>query len=369
MVEDLQIGGIEKVIASIVIGLDRTKFLPEVWCLAKGGAIAVDLAQNDIPIRILGMMNYHNPLAILKLARLLREVPPEILHTHGYFAGTFGRLAAFFASVPVTITHVHSTYTGYLRRHLWMEKFLSFFTDQIICISEAVRNFVVETEGVQKGKTCVIHNGVDLSFAVSTGRDRRAVRSLLKIQEDEVVLACVASLTPVKGHAVLLDAFHKALEDGLKGKLLLIGSGPLKQELEKQAETLGISSRVIFAGERWDVADLLHGSQIVVLSSVEREGLGISLIEAMVAGLPLIGSKLGGIPEVIEDRVNGLLVTPGSSVELASAMITLGLDSALRKQMGEMGKKRYQESFTLPEMLRKIETLYDNLLQRRAHAS
>ncbi len=112
LVEDLKIGGLERVIESIVTGLDKDRYDAEVWCLAHGGEIAEDLIEKGIIVKILGMKSYYNPLKIIALSRLIKKEKIKILHTHGYFGSTFGRLAAILARVPVIIAHVHSTYCG-----------------------------------------------------------------------------------------------------------------------------------------------------------------------------------------------------------------------------------------------------------------
>lgn len=368
IVEDLKIGGIEKVIAAIVLDLDKDKYRPEVWCLARGGAVADDLVNRGVPLKILHLSSYHNPFNVARLSRLISESRADILHLHGNFAGTFGRLSALLRRPPVVLYHVHSTHYDYGRRSIFIERFLSHFTDRLICISVAVQSFIVQEEGIPETKTCVIYNGVDSKFASSVGGDLLAKKAFWGINDNDTVITITASLRPIKGHSVLLEAFRRVLESGVNGKLLIVGDGPLKPEIQLTAERLGISKRVIFAGERTDVIDMLKMSHIFVLPSVGREGLGIALIEAMAAGLPLVGSRLGGIPEVIHDGVNGLLVTSGSADELASAIIRLARDASLREEMGRNGMRIFDEKFTQSGMLHRIESLYDKLLGRETHA-
>ena len=122
LVEDLEIGGLEKVLASIVSSLDRSRYEVQVWCLAAGGEVAQALIEKGILLRVLGLRSYYNPLAVVRLSRLMREEWFDLLHTHGYFAGTFGRLAAICAGIPALVAHVHSTYYDYGKRNLLLEK-------------------------------------------------------------------------------------------------------------------------------------------------------------------------------------------------------------------------------------------------------
>jgi glycosyltransferase involved in cell wall biosynthesis len=359
LVEDLKIGGLERIIASIVVGLDRNKYDVKIWCLARGGQIAEELIDKGMEVKILGMNTYYNPSKIIALSRLFRKEQVDILHTHGYFGSTFGRLAAILARVGIIVTHVHTTYHDFNKRNILIERFLSLFTEKIICISEAVKKFVVEIEGINEEKTCLIYNGIDPPqiSSLESGISRRS----FGFSNSDFVIITVASLTPHKGHQVLIDAIKIVSSKYDNLRLLIVGEGILRHSLEAYAKRLQIFSNVVFTGQRKEVAPLLKIANLFILPSTEREGLGIALIEAMAAGLPVIGTRLGGIPEVIEDQINGFLVTPANSEELASFIERLITDLPTRDKMGEMGRKIYTEKFTSARMINDIESLYDNL--------
>lgn len=365
IVEDLRIGGLEKIIANIVLGLDKSKYKVEVWCLAGGGEIADELMAKGVVLKILEMDSYYNPFKVTALAGILRKKNVVILHTHGYFAGTFGRLAAILARIPIIITHVHTTYYDFKKRNILMERFLSLFTNKIVCVSRAVERFVVDIEGISGKRTCLIYNGIEKYnlFEGITASDEE--RDSLGFVENDLVVITVASLTAHKGHRILMEAFRIVLEKNRSLKLLIVGDGYLRNELESYSNKYGIASSIVFAGQRKNVASLLKLANIFVLPSTEREGLGIALIEAMAAGLPVIGTRLGGIPEVISENINGLLVAPGNPYELASAMETLTRDQAMREKMGKMGRKIYEEKFSASKMIQNMDSLYGELMEKR----
>ncbi len=365
IVEDLKIGGLERVLASIVLTLDPSKYDVQVWCLSRGGAVAEELIARGIALRILKMDSYHRPLQIAALARLMKTEQFAIIHTHGYFASTFGRLAAILARISVVITHVHSTYHDYGKRNRLIERVLSYFTDRIICISRAVETFVTVDEGIRKIKTCLIYNGVDFPVSIDADRCRREVRNSLGIDAAAIVITVVASLTANKGHRLLLEAFAQVFRTHPTVRLAIVGGGPLRQEIEAAARKLAIDQSVSLLGVRNDVFELLRASDIFVLPSQNREGLGVALIEAMAAGLPVIGTNLGGIPEIIVEGENGFLVAPGSPGQLADALVKLVDNQGLRVSMGRRGRELYEEKFTLSEMIHRIETLYDQLLENK----
>jgi len=368
LVEDLKVGGLENVFASIVLGLDKTKYQSQVWCLAQGGDVATELIGKGVAVWILGEKSYYNPLRVLHLARLIRVEKFHIIHAHGYFAGTFGRMAGIIAHVPIIIAHVHSAYHEYALRNLVIENILSRFTDRVVCVSKAVQRFVVETERIREDKTCLIYNAACIIPPDGNIETILQKREQLGIDKQDVVITILASLTPNKGHRVLLDAFAQVAKKHPHIKLLIVGTGPLMEKLRDITSHLGVASKVIFAGRRRDIAPLLQLSDISLLPSITREGLGVALIEAMSMGLPLIGTKVGGIPEVIAHNVNGLLVSPGDSHELAAAMDTLVQDGEMRKQMGGRGKEIYEEKFTMSKMMGLVETLYDELLDKKLYA-
>jgi glycosyltransferase involved in cell wall biosynthesis len=365
LVEDLEIGGLERVIASIALGLDRAKYEVEVWCLVRGGEIAEELANKGVAVKVLGMDSYHNPLQVLALLHLIRKENAHILHTHGYFGNTFGRLAAILAKTHVIIAHVHTPYSSFKKRNIMMERFLSLFTDKIVCVSQAVKRFVVEVEGINEKKTSLIYNGVGEPRLFEMDSYEPVNRKSLGISDKDFVVITVASLTPHKGHRVLIDAARVVTKSYENVRFLIAGDGPLRNELESYTKEAGLSSKVVFTGQRKDIATLLSLGDFFVLPSIEREGLGIALIEAMAAGLPVIGTRLGGIPEVIEDRVNGLLVAPGNAGELATAIEKLASDRSMKAKMGMNGKQLYELKFTADKMTWEIEFLYEDLLRRR----
>lgn len=366
IVEDLEIGGLERVIASIVLGMDRSKYDVEAWCLARGGKIAEEIVDRGVTVKILGMATYHNPLKIIELAKLMRRHNVDIVHAHGYFGSTFGRIAAILARAPVIVTHVHTTYYGFKKRHLIIERCLSVFTDKIICVSQAVKKFVVERERISAQRICVIYNGVGKSFLREGDTDCDADRASLGFNNGDFVVITVASITPHKGHRVLIDAVRRLSKKHDQLRLLIVGDGPLSNELKSYINELGLSSKIVFTGQRKDVASLLRLANVFVLPSTEREGFGIVLVEAMTSCLPLIGTRVGGIPEVIEENVNGFLVTPGNPEELAVAIEKLISDKTVSERMSWMGRKIFEKKFTVAKMTESIESLYDEIIEGRS---
>jgi glycosyltransferase involved in cell wall biosynthesis len=354
VVEDLKIGGIERIIEHIALFLNARRFEIDVLCLSEGGAIADKLVTHKKNVTILNITNFHNPFSVLKVATWLKRKKIDIVHTHGYPAGVLGRVASFFAGVPCIFHHVHSTYFNLHKRNHLIERFLGRFTQKVICCSESVKRYVLEQENIPEDKLIVIYNGIPEPKTLKAS-EVKGLRKSLDIPRKSKVIGCVASLTQHKGHRYLLEALQ-TIDDTY---LLLIGDGPLRRKLADKASTLNIDSRVIFAGSQIEATLYMHIMDIVVLSSAEREGLGISLIEAMALSKPVVATNIGGIPEVVDDGRTGILVSPRDSDALANALRKLLTSAELMRDLGLQGRERYIEMFTLNNMLRRIEELYE----------
>jgi glycosyltransferase involved in cell wall biosynthesis len=356
LIEDFNIGGLERLVETIYNGLDRYKYDPHIWCLAEGGQLADKFALKNGKIRVLNLKSYHNLNNIIKLRYLIKKNDYKIIHTHGHFANTFGRISAFLANTPIIISHVHTTELNSKKRHKFIEKLLSMVTDKVICCSRAVRKFTIEHMHSNPARTITIYNGV---YLPKKSNDHSF--------NDKINIVCVASLVSNKGHRYLFDAIKRLQDSGDTNFILnVVGGGPLKDELIEYSIRLGIDDKIIFWGIKKNVNDIMNCADICVLPTIEREGLGISLIEAMSHGKPVVGTKIGGIPEVIKDGVTGLLADPMNAKSLAKQLQKLIQDKKIRNMMGANGKKRFDRLFRAEIMLRNIESVYSKLLEKKS---
>ena len=170
LVEELTIGGLEKILTTIALNLDKKKYNVSVWCLKKGGFFANKLAKEGIDVKILHISTSRNPLSIYKLYKLLKSHKFDIIHTHAYSAGTIGRISAFLAGIPVIISHNQNVYDYYNRYYHFVEWLLSHITDGIICVSDIVKKFTNETQRINANKLITIHNGIDSVCPVTCPR-------------------------------------------------------------------------------------------------------------------------------------------------------------------------------------------------------
>ncbi|MBM3247924.1 MAG: glycosyltransferase [Candidatus Omnitrophica bacterium] len=362
--EDLSIGGVEELFRIIVTGLDRKKYNVYVCCIEEGGQTAKELIEAGIKVDILGMKSYHNLFNILRLKKYIKERKIDIIHSHMYFSNTFARIAAILARTPILISTAYSSYYEFKKRNILMAHFLSKFTDRIIAVSNSIKEFTVKQQKISADKFTVIHDCASTE-KFSKDIDSFLVKRGLGIDSDYSVVGCVARLNIVKGHSYLIQAAAEVLKIDPKVKFLLVGDGPLKDELQELSAHLGIKDNIIFTGSRREIPEMVSAMDIFVLPSALREGCPLSILEAMAMSRPVIASRLGGIPEEVEDGKSGILVTPKDSKALADAIIKLLSDKKLAKEMGREGRKIFEEKFSQETMLRKLESLYDELSAKK----
>ncbi len=364
LVEELTIGGLEKTLTAVVLNLNKKKYNVSVWCLREGGFFADKLVKEGIDVNILHISTSRNPLSIYKLYRLLKIHKFDIIHTHAYSAGTIGRISAFLAGIPVIISHNHSVYDYYNKYYHFVEWLLSLITDRVICISEVVNRFANETQKINAKKLITIHNGIDDVCHVTEKRSSD-LKKELGLPINHSVICTIAHMEEHKGLKYLLKSASLLLASRRDISFLLVGEGALERKLRKHCVDLKIEKNVICAGERSDIPEMLSFIDIFVLPSL-REGLGLAILEAMACDKPVIATNVGGIPEIVKDGINGLLVSPEDPDALYRAMNELLNDREMLAKIGHHGKRVCEENFSSKVMIGKIEDLYDCLLSEKA---
>ncbi|MBC8554277.1 MAG: glycosyltransferase [Candidatus Brocadiales bacterium] len=363
LVEELTIGGLEKILTTIVLNLNKKKYNVSVWCLREGGFFADKLVKEGIDVKILHISTSRNPLSIYKLYRLLKSHKFDIIHTHAYSAGTIGRVSAFLAGVPVIISHNQNVYDYYNKYYHFVERFLSYITDGIICVSDVVKKFANETQGIDTKKLVTIYNGIENLRSVSR-KETSALRKELGIPIDHSVIGVIAQFSEKKGFGYLIRSASILLKCRKDVNFLLVGDGTIMGDMKQLCHNLKIEKNVIFAGERSDIPEMLSLIDIFVLPSI-REGLPLAILEAMACGKPVIATNVGGVPEVVKNGINGILVQPQDPEALHGAMKELLNDAGKRERMGRAGRDICAKGFSSRVMVDRIEELYDILLERK----
>ncbi len=363
LVEELTIGGLEKTLTAVVLNLNKKKYNVSVWCLREGGFFADKLVKEGIDVNILHISTSRNPLSIYKLYRLLKSHKFDIIHTHAYSAGTIGRISAFLAGIPVIISHNQNVYDYYNSYYHFVEWLLSFITDRIICASETVRRFTEEKQRVDPKRLLTIYNGIENVCPVDE-KDTFNIRKEFGVPINHTVMGTIAQFSKKKGLVYLIKSASILLEHRKDVNFLLVGEGSIMEELKKLCVNLKVEKNFIFAGERSDVPEILSLIDIFVLSSI-REGLPLAILEAMDCGKPIIATNVGGVPEIVKNGINGILVQPKDPEALYSAMKELLDDRGKMEKMGYEGKKICGNNFSSKVMVDRVEELYDKLVKEK----
>lgn len=362
VVEALGRGGLERVVETLAckasVGFDV-----EVLCLSQGGPVADDLAAAGIRVHGLALRDYY-PRSVLRGARALVSAAPDVVHTHGHFAGVVGRLAARLVGLRAVVHHLHTADSTLKPRHLRLERLLGRMTRRVVCCSAAVARHAREVLGLPESLLEVVFNGIEAAPGIS----REEARRLLGGPHAPIV-GCVGSLTPHKGQAVLLRAFAALREPLRSSSLVLIGEGPERQAIEHLGTELGITSRLRLLGERADVRRLLPGFDLLAAPSIGREGLGVAVLEGMDAGLPVVASRVGGLPEQVIDGRTGRLVPENDPDALAAAMSEVLSLPDHGAALGAEGQRQVEARFRAARMVRRIESIYEVALENNTRAA
>ena len=289
-----------------------------------------------------------------RLARILRDLGPEVVHAHDPHAVSMAALALSLMRKPPRPALIAARRVDFHIKNNSFSRWKYRQVDRFIAASDAIRAMLI-SDGIPPERVTMVHEGVDIDRIV--GMQAVNVQAEFWLPTHVPVAGNVAALVPHKGQKYLIDAVATAVQKVPELHLLIFGEGELRQELEHQIHERRLDRHVRLLGFRADVLSLLKGLDLFVMSSV-TEGLGTSLLDAMAASKAIVATAAGGIPEVVEDGVTGLLVPPRDSAAMAAAIVRLAADPALREQMGRAGLARAREHFSVERMIAATLAVY-----------
>ena len=310
-------------------------------------------------------------LATIRLARLIRKERPQILHTHTAKAGTVGRVAALLAGSrkpPIVVHtfhgHVLRGYFGPVRTLLFrlLERWLAASTTALVAVSPQVRDDLVALGIAPRERFVVIRLGIELDERVTPEQNSRSEsRRYLGIPGDRFTVGWIGRMTAVKRTDDVLVAFKRLREHGVDAVLCMVGDGPDRVQLEQRAHELGLARDTVFLGYQEDVAPFYAAFDALVLPS-GNEGTPVSVIEALAAELPVVATRVGGVPDVVQDGEDGFLVETGATDDLADRLARLARDPELRARMGKHGRERVLPRYAVDRLVEDVDELYRSLL-------
>ena len=354
----LDVGGTEGQILDIASRLDRKRFEVMVCALKGEGVIVKELRDRGVRVSTLGGKGLWDLRVLYRLFRVVFAERPDIIHAFLFWANFASRVVGKLLRVPILI----SSYRDVILWRKWgyrvCDRLTARWAHTVTCCSDAVRQLALSEVGGDEQKYITIHNGIDTAHFYPR---RMLTKPEVGLRDGIPAIGTVCRLLePEKGVTVLLEAM--AYLAGPSGappcQLLVVGDGPAYDSLRARTEELGLTTQVVFAGMRRDVADLLPLLDIFILASL-HEGFGIVILEAMAAGRPVVATSVGGIPEVVSHGQTGLLVPPGDAVALAGAIRSLLSDPDLARSLGASGRQLARERFSIDSVVRQHEDLYE----------
>jgi len=354
---DLDLGGLQQVVYNICRTIDRNKFDVSVICLRERGCFAADVEALGIPVYLVEQkadgVDY---FGFFKVARLLREIGADVIHTHNTQPFMDGTIGAMLAGVSTVIHTDHARVFPDKTRYMVIEKLMSLYAYRVVGCSQHTSQQLIRYEKISPSKIVTIPNGIDGSrFEVSI--DKQAKRAELGLRPSGPVMGLAVRLSDQKGITFLLKAMPTILKSHPDTTLLIAGDGDLKSALQQEAADLGIGANVVFCGPRKDIPELLKLLDIYVLPS-KWEGLPMVILEAMAAGCPVVATNVGGNATAVIDGTTGRLIPPESPDALIKALVPLLDSESLRAQYATQARKLFDEKFTADAMTRQYERLY-----------
>ncbi len=338
LLEDLDYGGSQRYAIHLLKGIDRELFWPVLWVLRGGDDLLAMALEAGIGVEYLSQSSWVGPEALAGLAWRLLKKPPHILYTLTVIPNIWGRVFGRLARVPVIVSGYRSLLPKQHESWLWP------LSDRIICNAHVLRDVMVRNFSVPQDRIAVVPNGVDTDY-FQPGPAPGSMGPLVLY---------IGRLVEEKDPLNLLEGFRLASERLPEARFEIVGNGPLRPALEAQIKRYSLQSRVRLLPGSADVRRHMERASLFVLASTQEASPNV-IIEAMAMGLPIVATRVGGIPELVEDGRTGILVEPRDPSALSDAVTSMVSDEGLRRRMGSLGRQRAVTSHSMEKMVRDTE--------------
>lgn len=370
MIDGLGPGGAEQLMPTILKNFKETGINVRICALQikHDNPIGTELERLGLPVDLVLIPNLRHPLNLFRILRYLQSHKPQLIHTQLEFSDILGTIAAKIIGIP-TVSTLHTldinqekgTATWRLKLRWFI---LRNFTGRVVAVSEKTRSHHLQVAKIPARKMITLYNGIELSrFKNTTAEQRTIVKQELNLPLNGRIITTVAVLREPKGIQFMLQALPIILEKIPNVHYLIVGDGEYKTPLVELAKSLGLQKHVTFAGRRTDIPELLACSHLFVLPTL-IDALPTVLIEALAAEKPIVASNVGGIPEIVENNVNGCLVPPGEPSKLAEACIRVLEDGNTAHQFILAGRQKAQQQFDVKVQAQRLIEIYEEVLEQ-----
>jgi glycosyltransferase involved in cell wall biosynthesis len=359
------IGGAEQLILMTVPRLQRLGFEVTVACLKGWGPLGEELEAQGVRAVALGASRTWDLRAAGRLLALIRRERIQVIHAHLFLANLAARLIGRLAGVPVVICTHHDTDLDMGLHQRLAERATASLSDTVVACSEAVRRYALRTYGLRPGQVRTLRNAIATAEPAIASTTRDAVRREIGAGPGDLLVGTVGRLVePKKGIPVFLAAARRMADSLPTVRFVIVGDGPARAHLEALATREGVGHRTVFTGLRRDIPRVMHALDLFVQPS-NWEGFGLTLLEAMSVGLPVVATRVGGVPEVVVDGGTGLLVPPADPAAMSRACLDLLSERERAARLGEAGRQRACSEFPIDRLVTETAELYRELLERR----
>lgn len=359
----MNVGGAEMLAARLARRLrSECRFL--FACLDEAGTLGIELRAEGFRVEVLDRSAGLDWRCAARLAQLLRRERVDLIHAHQYtpfFYAMMGRLLA--RKPPILFTEHGRHFPDYPRRkRMIANRLLLERRDRVVAVGNSVRQALINNEGFPGDRVEVIYNGIDETTFVKGDPDQADLRGQLGIGPGDLLVLMVARLDYLKDHGTALRTIQRLAAQAPRVRLLLAGEGPERGGIEAQIEELKLGNQVRLLGLRNDIPQLVRAADLFLLTSIS-EGIPLTVIEAMATSLPVVATKVGGLPEVVEDGITGFLAPSGDDAQLAKQILRLSDSPDLRQEMGRRGRQRAEAMFSESFMHDRYRQLYQAMVR------
>ena len=344
---------------------NRDRMITEIVCLDNEGPLADELRALDVRIHHTGRREGIDVSQVRKIAAVVRAFRPHVVHCHQYSPFLYGALGSLVAGRGAVLFTEHGRHypdvVGF-KRHAF-NRFLCRKARHVTAVCRFTLEHLVRLEGIPANQIEIVYNGVDAD-RFDTGLDPAAAKRRLDLPDDAVVVMQVGTFRYVKDQATAVKAMRHVRDKGGRAILVFVGDGPDRPSCERLAQSLDLGDSVRFLGQRGDMPHVLAAADIMLMTSLS-EAHSVSLLEGMASGLPVVGTRVGGIPETVAECETGLLAPKQDPPAIAEALRKLVDDTDLRRRMGQAGAKRVRDLFRRSDMHRRYMEIYRRLAQGR----
>lgn len=360
-IDSLRIGGSENQTVEVAKRQSASGHAVTIGCIRLEGPFAADLAAHKIrciEFRALGgLFSFSGLRQMLRLFWFIRQQRFDVVHAHDVYSNLMAVPPAWLARTGCILSSRRDLgrWSFHTPRNRRILRYCQMLSDHVIANSEGVKRYLIDQDGFNKSKIVVVRNAVDLSRFDDANLEPAKIESTAA---SDFLVAVVANMHgPTKGHEYLIQAAEKICPSNPQIRFVLVGDGELRPKLESEIRARNLEGHFIFLGQRRDIANILKSVQCGLLPSLS-EGLPNSVLEYMAAGLPVIATNVGGIPELIEDGSNGLLIAPADAQQLAHAIEYMYRNQSIARQMGNRAKELAGSRFGFERLLSELDSLY-----------